>query len=253
MSETIRVLVVDDEYLARERMKELVAEQPDAVVAGEAATGPEAVRAIESLQPDVVLLDISLPAMDGFEVLSCVETEPLPFVIFTTAYDGHAIRAFEIDAIDYLLKPVEGPRFAEAFRRARTLLQAQGSGDAEERVRRFVEGAATSTARIVVRHGDRIVFVRPPEIDAVEAVGNYVRIQRGGERFIVRQTLSSIETRLQPHGFVRIQRSVLVNSEKIAELRREGKESYSVVLTTGSKFRLSPHYRANLEETLGAF
>jgi two-component system, LytTR family, response regulator len=249
----IRVLIVDDEYLARDRMKELLAQQPDLVLAGEAATGPDAVRAIESLQPDVVLLDISLPAMDGFEVLACVETEPLPLVIFTTAYDGHAIRAFEIDAVDYLLKPVEEARFAEAFRRARGELGDRMRGESDQRVRRFIDSATSSSSRMVVRQGDRIVFVRAPEIDVVEAVGNYVRILRGTERFVVRQTLSSVEQRLMPHGFVRIQRSVLVNVERIAELRREAKESYVVVLTTGARFRLSPHYRANLEGLLGKF
>ena len=249
----IRVLIVDDEYLARDRMKELLALEPDVVLAGEVATGPDAVRAIETLEPDVVLLDISLPAMDGFEVLSCVETEPLPLVIFTTAYDAHAIHAFEIDALDYLLKPVETPRFQEAFRRVRIRLDDRGQGEVQTRVRRLIDAAANTSTRMVVRQGDRIVFVRPPEIDAVEAVGNYVRIHRGADRFVFRQTLSAVEQRLAPHGFVRIQRSVLVNLERIAELRRESKEVYLVLLSTGTRFRLSPHYRSNLEKTLGKF
>jgi len=252
----IRVLIVDDEYLARDRMKELLAQEPDLMLAGEAATGTDAVRAIETLSPDVVLLDISLPAMDGFEVLACVETDPLPLVIFTTAYDAHAIRAFEIDAVDYLLKPVETPRFQEAFRRARMqLARTPGDrirGETDRRIRRLIDSAG-SAARMVVRQGDRIVFIRAPEIDAVEAVGNYVRIHRGPDRFVFRQTLSAVEQRLAPHGFVRIQRSVLVNVERIAELRRESKEVYLVLLTTGTRFRLSPHYRVNLEQLLGKF
>lgn len=249
----MRVLIVDDEYLARERMRELAEAEEGIEVVGEAATGPDAVHAIETLDPDLVLLDIALPAMDGFEVLSCVDTAPLPLVIFTTAFDQHAIRAFEVQAVDYLLKPVEKPRLAEAVRRARLQLPRRQRELSDARMRRFLENNGGSTGRIVVRHGDRILFVRPAEIDAVESVGNYVRIHRGGERVLLRQTLASIEERLQPHGFARIQRSVLVNLERVAELRREARESYLVVLATGGKFRLSPNYRGGLEKALGKF
>ena len=247
----MNVLIVEDEYLARERMRELVEGELDVTIVGEAATGPDAVRAIESLEPDLVLLDISLPAMDGFEVLSCVETSPLPLTIFTTAYDQHAIRAFEVQAVDYLLKPVEPSRLAAALDRARTQLSRRESSD--EKMRRFLENSHGSRNRIVVRHGERILFIRPDEIDAIESVGNYVRIQRGSERVLLRQTLAAIEERLQPHGFVRIQRSVLVNVERVAELRRESRESYMVHLETGDEYRLSPNYRSNFEEALGKF
>ena len=249
----MRVLIVDDEYLARERMRELAEDEEGIEVIGEAATGPDAVHAIESLEPDLVLLDIALPAMDGFEVLSCVDSALLPLVIFTTAFDQHAIRAFEVRAVDYLLKPIEKPRLSEALRRAMLQLPRRERELSDAKIRRFLEAATGSANRIVVRHGDRILFVRPAEIDAVESVGNYVRIHRGGERVLLRQTLASIEERLQPHGFARIQRSVLVNTERVAELRREAREIYTVILATGGKYRLSPNYRNSLEKALGKF
>ncbi|HEX7828982.1 MAG TPA: LytTR family DNA-binding domain-containing protein [Thermoanaerobaculia bacterium] len=245
----MRTLIVDDEYLARERMKELAAEHARVTIIGEATTGAEAVQAIESMQPDVVLLDIAMPAMDGFEVLSCVETSPLPLVIFTTAFDQHAVRAFDVAAVDYLLKPIDRARFAEALQRAEAQLTTRQP--AEQKLRQFLESKPAN--RIVVRQGDRIVFVKPQEIDAVEAVGNYVRIHRSGERFLIRQTLSSLEERLAPHGFARIQRSVLVNVERVSELRRDAKDGFVVVLASGETFRLTTSYRANLEQLLGAF
>jgi two-component system, LytTR family, response regulator len=248
----MRVLIVDDEYLARNRIREL-AESAGVEVIGEAATGPDAVTAIETLQPDLVLLDIALPAMDGFEVLSCVQTEPLPLVIFTTAFDQHAIRAFDVQAVDYLLKPVEQPRLEEALRRAETQLNSRQREVFDGKMRQILENAGGSSARVAVRSGDRIVFVKPAEIDVVEAVGNYVRIVRGAEKFLVRQRLAVIEQRLQSHGLVRIQRSVLVNMERVAELRRQSKDNYFVILTNGVKYRLSPNYRANLEKAMGAF
>ncbi|HJQ38445.1 MAG TPA: LytTR family DNA-binding domain-containing protein [Thermoanaerobaculia bacterium] len=248
----MRVLIVDDEYLARNRIREL-AVSAGAEIVGEAATGPEAVAAIESLQPDLVLLDIALPAMDGFEVLACVQSEPLPLVVFTTAYDQHAVRAFDVQALDYLLKPVEQARLEEALRRAETQLSGRQRTLFDEKMRQVLENAGGSSARVAVRSGDRVVFVKPADIDAVEAVGNYVRILRGTERFLVRQRLSVMEQRLQAHGLVRIQRSVLVNVERVAELRRQSKDQYLVVLTSGVKYRLSPNYRAHLEKVLGAF
>ena len=246
----MRILIVDDEYLARDRMKELVAQQENVELVGEAATGPDAVLAIETLQPDLVLLDISLPAMDGFEVLSCVQTSPLPLVIFTTAYDQHAIRAFEVQAVDYLLKPVDEARLAEALARARTHLTTRQREVSDERIRQLLENTTATSGRLAVRHGERIVFVRPSEIDVVEAVGNYVRIRRGTDRFLLRQTLGSIEQRLQPLGLARIQRSVLVNVDHVAELRRQSKEQFFVILETGGKYKLSPGYRATLEKAL---
>lgn len=242
----MRVLIIDDEHLARDIIRGLVANHPDLEIAGEAATGPDAVAAIERLAPDLVLLDVALPTMDGFEVLAAVQTSPLPLVIFTTAYDQHAIRAFTIHAVDYLLKPIEAARFAEAIARA----TARHRRDADEEMRRFVEQQTSHATRLTVRQGDRILFLKPEEIDWIEAVGNYVRIHRGDDQFPLRQTLSALEEQLQPRGFVRIQRSLLVNVERVVELRRHAREQFSVILTSGTKLPLSPNYRASLENAL---
>lgn len=239
----MKVLIVDDDFIAREWIRELLAEHPAVEIVGEAATGPEAVHAMETLRPEVVLLDVGLPSMDGFEVLTCLTGGARPLVILTTAYDRHAVRAFEADVLHYLLKPVERPRLAEALRRA----------TAELEVRRTRERRESRSTRIAVHDNERIVLVRPSEIDCVSALGNYVRIQRGKERFLVRQTMTAIEEQLRPFGFARIQRSVLVNVERVKELQREPGDAYSVVLTTGNRYRLSRHYRDNLEVALGRF
>lgn len=245
----LRVVLVDDEHLARERMRDLAAEHPDLEIAGEAATGPDAVVRIDELRPDFVLLDIALPTMNAFEVLSCLECEPLPLIVFMTAYDEHAVRAFEVHAIDYLLKPVERERFAEAMQRVRQRVAARD----EERPQPGLDAwmnASAPRSRLAVRTGNRIVFVKPKEIDYVEAVGNYVKIHRGAERLLVRQSLSALEARLRDEGFVRAQRSLLVNLECVAELRREAREVYTLVLSSGAAFRVSEHYRPGVERAL---
>ena len=247
----MRVLIVEDEAPARERLRQLASEHDGIEIIGEAVTGPDAVRAIESLAPDLVLLDVALPQMDGFEVLACLDITPLPLVIFTTAFDAHAIRAFESEAVDYLLKPIERERFADALRRAREKVALRRGSDAA--LRRITGNTTITTGRIVVRHKDRIVFVKPEEIDAIESAGNYVAVHCRGERFLLRQTLAAAEERLQANGFVRIQRSVLVNAERIAELRHAARDTYVVILAGGLKYRLSPNYRANLERAMGRF
>ena len=243
----MRVLIVDDDDIAREWLRELLAEHPAVAVVGEAATGPEAVEAMETLQPEVVLLDVGLPSMDGFEVLDCLVSGARPLVILTTAFDRHAVRAFEAHVLDYLVKPVERPRLAEALRRAAGELERRRATTATDRRGR------TKSVRIAVRENERIVLVKPSEIDSVAAVGNYVRIQRGRDRFLIRQTMAAIEEQLRPYGFARIQRSVLVNLERVTELQREPGDTYSVVLNTGTRYRLSRHYRENLEAALGRF
>lgn len=245
----IRVVIVEDEYLARERMKELAGEHGDVAIVGEAATGQEAVLMIEDFRPDLVLLDISLPVMNGFDVLNCLEMSPLPLVVFTSAYDEHAIRAFDIHAIDYLLKPIERERFAASLQRVRDIL-ALRAPRVENAVREFVAREARRSSRLIVRTDGRIVFLRPSEIDWISSVGNYVKIHRGNDRLLVRQALSAIEERLRDNGFVRIQRSVLVNAERVAEIRREGKGMLWVVLSCGTRFRLSERYREQLEKRI---
>jgi two-component system LytT family response regulator len=243
---TLRCLVVDDERLARQRVRSLALEAGGLDIVGEAASGAEAVEGIDRLRPDLVFLDIALPDMDGFAVLNLVKkVTPAPLVIFMTAYDQHAVRAFALHAADYLLKPTDATRFIEAVDHARSRL---GPGHEPERGQ-----AVARTYRLAVRKGDRVVFLTPQEIDSVEALGNYVKVRRGREHFMLRCTLAALEERLRGFGFVRVRRSALVNVEGIMELRRESRDAYVIVLKSGALLRLSPRYRRNLEEALGAF
>jgi two-component system LytT family response regulator len=227
---------VEDEPLARDRVVQQLARRRDFAVTGQASNGAEAVRIIDDLRPDLVLLDIELPELDGFEVLQSLTSDP-PHVIFLTAYDQYAVRAFEIHAFDYLLKPVEPERLDAALDRARTAIEA----------------GERPPKRIVIRSGDRILFLRPEEIDWLESVGNYVKIHRGAEGFHYRQTLGWMEQKLPNDRFVRIHRSRIVNVDRVVELRHVTKDAYAVVLSTGARLPLSPLYRRNLEERLGAF
>lgn len=234
----MKALIVDDDYIAREWIRALLEEHPTVVIVGEAATGPDAVGAVEMLRPDVVFLDVGLPSMDGFEVMSCLGRDPRPLVILTTAFDRHALRAFDAQVLHYLLKPIERAPLAEALRRATAALESR-------------RPEVAIHTRIAVRDEERVVLMKPSEIDMVSAAGNYVRIHRGKERFLNRQTMAAIEDQLRPFGFARIQRSLLINVERVKELQREADDTYSVVMTSGLRYRLSRHYRASLETALG--
>ena len=276
----IRVLVVDDEPLAREGIKVRLEREADMEVVGEAADGPEAVAAITSLHPDLVFLDVQMPGMDGFEVVERVAGVHLPVIVFATAYDEYALRAFEVHALDYLLKPVTARRFEEALRRARTEV---GRGMERETHRRLVElldawraaatvsasthalppepplqqpppphapqaphGSGTYLTRLVVRDGERFLLLRAEEIDWVESAANYVRLHARGTSYLVRATMAELERRLDPARFTRIHRSTIVNTDRIREIRPEWHGDFDVVLTTGKALRLSRSYRDRL-------
>ncbi len=241
----LAVYIVEDETLARERLQALIAARPGFRVCGTAADGVSAIRGLEELRPDIVLLDIELPEIGGFDVLENVSASVEPAVIFVTAYDDYAIRAFDVHAVDYVLKPVEPERLAAALDRARTAVE-NGTVRAAELPRK-------PSDRIVVRTGSRVLFLRPDEIDCIESAGNYVRIHRGSEHYLLRTTMSSMEHRLPRDRFVRVQRSRLVNADRIRELIHEGKDSYMLVMTTGARMRMSPMYRKNIEDVLGEF
>ncbi len=244
---SLSVAVVEDEPLAREHLESLVAQLSGCVVVGSAGSPDEAVRMLEERRPDLVLMDIELPGATGFDVLQALTLEALPHVIFITAYDEYAVRAFEVSAIDYLLKPVAPERLEEAFRRARDVIGTRGAGD------RIHDLLASRPQRIVVRAGERVLFLRPEEIDWIESVGNYVKLHRGQESFLMRLTMVQILARLPARHFIRIQRSRIVNTDRVLELIHEGKDSYTVVLSSGTRFALSPVYRRNLEAALGRF
>ncbi len=248
----IRTLIVDDEPLARERIRGLLASEPDVELVGEARDGREAVSAIESARPDLVFLDVQMPEMDGFAVLEEVSSS-LPLVVFVTAYDRYALQAFEVHALDYLLKPFDGRRFREALERARAYLAGRTIEDVNRRVLALLERLQARRAtlnRFVVRSGGRIRFVRARDVDCIEATGNYMRLHVGGEAHLIRETMASLEAKLDPERFVRVHRSWIVNVERIAELQPWFHGSYLVVLPGGRRIHVSRTFRQRIEALL---
>jgi len=245
----VKVLIVDDEPLARERIRTLLAGRKDVTIAGECRDGRSAVRAIRELRPDLVFLDVQMPEMDGFAVLEELGQEALPAVIFVTAFDQYAIRAFEVCALDYLLKPFDPERFGRALDRARAEYERREGGTLREQI-----GAALAewkqrkkyVDRLVVRAGGRVCFVKLDELDWVEAAGNYVRLRAGKEEYLYRETISQLESELPPEKFARIHRSRIVNVDRVKELHPLFHGDYAVVLKDGQQFTLSKTYRGRL-------
>ena len=248
---TLRVLIVDDEELARQRIRRLLASENDVEVIGEACDGTQAVEAIRSLVPDLIFLDVQMPEVDGFAVLERLRPEPAPAVVFVTAHDDYAVRAFEVHAVDYLRKPFDAARFREAFSRARRRL---AGADAEERARRLdalltqVEAhPPRSRERLMVRSDGRLYFVRIDDIDCVEAAGNYVKLHVGRDTHLMRETMAGIEKLLDPSRFLRIHRSAIVNLDRVREMQPWFSGEYTVILRDGTQLRLSRVYRDRLE------
>ena len=249
----IRTLVVDDEPLARERLTSLLAAEQDIEVVGQCRDGEEAVTAIVDHSPDLVFLDVQMPAMNGFEVIDAVGPERMPLVIFVTAYDQHALRAFQVRALDYVLKPFDRERFQEALQRARAHIQRDETGDLGRRLLALVKDLRRDqpkTDRLDVKSGGRLFFLRADEIDWIEAAGNYVRLHVGTTSHLLRETMNAIEGRLDPEKFFRIHRSRIVNMERIQEMQPWLNGEYAVVLRTGTRLTLSRGYREKLQERL---
>ena len=251
----IRTLIVDDEPLARERIRALLSEQADVEVVGEARDGEEAVQAILSHEPDLVFLDIQMPKMDGFEVIRTVGPDNMPLVVFVTANDQHALKAFDVRALDYLLKPFDRDRFAQSIGRVREAIEHSGTDEIGRRllelVRELKPGGAPRSDRLVIKSAGRLFFLRTDEIDWVEAAGNYVKLHVAAEEHLLRETMNGIEVKLDPDKFFRIHRSRIVNMERIKELQPWFNGEYVVILRNGTKLTLSRGYREKLQERLG--
>jgi two-component system LytT family response regulator len=250
----IKVLVADDEPLARERLTGLLSQEPDIEVVGQARDGEEAVTAIHDDSPDLVFLDVQMPQMNGFDVIEAVGTDKMPLVIFVTAYDQHALKAFQVRALDYLLKPFDRERFKDALARARKQLEREENGDLGRRLLALVKDLRRDqpkSDRLVVKSGGRLFFLRTDEIDWVEAAGNYVRLHVGPGSHLLRETMNAIEGRLDPEKFFRIHRSRIVNMERIQELQPWLNGEYAVLLRTGTRLTLSRGYREKLQDRLG--
>lgn len=250
----LRTVIVDDEPLARERLASLLSAEQDIEVVAQCRDGEEAVAALEQHTPDLVFLDVQMPGLNGFEVLEAVGPEKMPLVVFVTAYDQHALRAFQVRALDYLLKPFDRDRFKDALQRARAHIQRDETGDLGRRLLALVKDLRRDqpeTDRLVVKSGGRLFFLRTDEIDWVEAAGNYVRLHVGSASHLLRETMNAIEGRLDPEKFFRIHRSRIVNMERIQEMQPWLNGEYAVLLRTGTRLTLSRGYREKLQERLG--
>jgi len=251
----IRTLVVDDEPLAREGVRVRLESERDIALVGEAADGPAAVEAIRRLLPDLVVLDVQMPGMDGFEVLARVADTCLPAVVFVTAYDRYALRAFEVHALDYLLKPFTAARLHDAMDRVRRELERDDDraglsavmGLLDERERGAGRAPAAEHARRwAVKDGERYLMLRADEVDWIEAAANYVRFHARDTSFLLRGTMAAVAATLDPRQFARIHRSTIVNIDRVREVRPEWHGDFDVVLTGGQVLRMSRRYRGAL-------
>jgi two-component system LytT family response regulator len=245
----LRVLVVDDEPLAREKLRLLLEGEPDVEIAGESADGRSAVADILRLRPDVVFLDVQMPELDGFGVLEALEGPPPPGVVFVTAYDKHAVRAFEVHAIDYLLKPFDRARFSRALDAVRSRLSA-GDGGATQRLLEALgdlrSGRDAPADRLVLKVDGRVVLLRAPDVEWIEAAGNHCCVHASGGPHVVRESLAAIEARLDPQRFVRVHRSAVVNLERVREVRPARSGDGSVLLESGAVVPLSRRHAERL-------
>ena len=254
----IRALIADDEPLARERIRTLAAADPELEIVGECAHGREAVEAIRREAPDLLFLDVQMPGLDGFGVLQAVGPERMPATIFVTAYDRYALRAFEVAAVDYLLKPFDRERFQKALRRAKGWLRQKRRDVSQDDVNRRLLAALESLRpepryleRLMVKSAGRILFLPAAEIDWIEATGNYVRLHAGRDAHLLRDTMRNLETGLDPARFVRIHRSAIVNIERVQEMHPWFHGDFEVLLRGGRRLTLSRGYRHRLEAALG--
>jgi two-component system LytT family response regulator len=249
---SIRTLIVDDEPLARERIKRFIASERDLELVGECAEGRAAVAAIRTLKPDLVFLDIQIPELDGFGVLKAIGVAEMPAVIFVTAYDRYALQAFDVNALDYLLKPYNRERFRKAVERARAQLSNGAKGELNERLLSLLENFKTEQPRhlerLMIKSSGRVFFLRAEELDWIEAEGNYLRVHVGRESHLVRETMNRLASKLDPDKFLRIHRSTLVNIERIKELQPLFSGDYVVILRDGKQLTLSRSYRDKMLE-----
>lgn len=247
-------LIVDDEPLARELLRSMLEHVPDIDVVGEAGDGLAAVDEIERLRPDILFLDVQMPELDGFQVVRELDPEWLPVIIFVTAYDQYALRAFEISAIDYLLKPFDEERLGRAVERARSQLSGRERSDLDRRVLDLLQAATSREQyldRLVVRTEDRAILVRTSDIDWIEASGKYVKLHVGRAEHTLRESMSRLEDQLDPRTFIRISRFCIVNIDRIREFQPWFQGDYVVILQDGTKLTSTRGYRDRVQGLLG--
>lgn len=255
MSEKITALVVDDEPLARKFVRRMLEKHRSVEIVGECGNGKEAVNAIAEKNPDLVFLDVQMPEMDGFTALETLGAERLPQIVFVTAYEQYAIRAFEINALDYLLKPFDQPRFDKAMSRVYEKRTDREQTNTEQKqiaaLLKNVREKPPYLERLIFKTGGRIIFLKAAEIDWIQADDKYAHLHIGNKSHLVRQTLGALEAQLDPRKFIRIHRSAIVNVDRIRELQPMFTGEHTVVLENGTKLNLSRSYKNKLFEILG--
>ena len=256
----IRTLIVDDEPLARRNLRLLLQNDPDIDIVGEAASGREALALINKHSPDLVFLDIQMPELDGFGVLENIDAAKLPAIVFVTAFDQYALKAFDFHALDYLLKPFDDARFEKALRRAKLQLEQRELKDLSERLVALLGGREAGSreparpspyvSRLLIKSGGRVFFLKTDEIDYIRAEDYYVKLHVGRKGHLLRETMTEMEAKLDPEKFLRIHRSTIVNIERIRELQPHFNGEYIVVLHDGSEHKLSRSRREQLQSLL---
>lgn len=248
----LKALIVDDQPMAREHLRRLLKDEPDVEVSGTVASGREALDAIRKQSPDVVFLDVQMPEMDGFAVVEQLKGEKnLPAIIFVTAMNDFAVKAFEVHALDYLVKPADAARLRQAIERAKTRLKDRQSGQINEQLLSLMEDlkkGPRGQERLTVKSDGRVLLIKTDDVSWVEAADNYVKLHVGAESHLVRDTMSAIEKKLPSEKFLRINRSTIVNIERIKELQPMFHGEYAVLLRDGTRLMLSRNYRDKLEQ-----
>ena len=255
----IRTLIVDDEPLARQNIRVLLKEDAEIELLGECGSGAEALKAIEKQSPDLVFLDIQMPEMSGFDVLDRIEAGKVPAIIFVTAFDQYAIKAFEVHALDYLLKPFDDARFEKALRQAKSQIEQREINQLSKRLIALLEDRDRSSdktarggylSRLMIKSASRVFFLKVDEIDWIEAADYYVKLHVGRKSHLLRETMGDMEVKLDPEKFLRIHRSAIVNLDRVKEMHAHFNGEYVVLLHDGTQLKLSRSRREQLQQLL---
>jgi two-component system LytT family response regulator len=262
MSDKITTLIVDDEPLARRNLRLLLEQDPQIAIVDECRNGREAVKAIKSFSPDLIFLDIQMPEMDGFDVLEKVGAENINAIIFVTAFDQYAVKAFEVHALDYLLKPFDDSRFQSALAQAKHQIEQHSMNKLSKKLLALLEGRESSRepiatrkkylSRLMIKLANRVILLNVNEIDWIEADGNYAKLHVGRKSHLLREKMNELEAQLNPQKFVRIHRSIIVNLDRVKEMHPHFNGDYILVLEDGAQLKLSRTRREHLETRLRA-
>lgn len=256
----VKALIVDDELLARRRIRELLKDDGEIEIIGECSSGLEAVAAVQELSPELIFLDVQMPDLDGLAVSDSIRqagqnsAERGPLIIFVTAYDQYAVRAFDLQAVDYLLKPFDRARFSQALQRAKEKLSNNQGSEVNRQILELLQELKHQPKyldRLVIKTNERVFVIKTDEVDWIEAEGNYVRIHFGKQSSLIRETLGSLAGQLDPKIFVRIHRSQIVNIDRVQELQPWSHRDYRIILRNGTQLTLSRSYRDQLYQLLG--